>query len=365
VLYPTRFPTFKAPTNFLPEARFNAAFRQPGFLEPRTGFFTRLDGSIAPVILSPDSTSGVVLGYRDIRLSTGVDRSFNSLRLYASFSPTIQFDSPFAYLGQKLAELQSIVIFYPEAVLTFDLRDQQVHPHSGLYVTTDWQKAGFVGDANDFKTQDEIRAYLPLSRKWTLASRVRIGVLIPSNYGQTIEQTANGNPPPLSVQSVKDTQLMFLRGFFAGGLGSNRGYALREIGPHGVVQQGSSTLAKCATGSSSSKDCDLPLGGFTLWEVSLELRYPISGALSGAVFTDTADVSDKQVNFRPRPHLASGFATTHPSARSAWTPGTGYRACRRRKTPSMRASQPPSSANRSRSRSASGRRSDGERKPDG
>jgi outer membrane translocation and assembly module TamA len=326
VLYPTRFPTFKSPTNFLPEARFNAAFRQPGFLEPRLGLFTRLDGSIAPVILSPDDTSGLVLGYRDIRLSTGLDRSFNSLRLYASFSPTIQFDSPFAYLGHKLAELQSIVIFYPEAVLTLDFRDQQVHPHKGLYVTTDWQKAGFFGDANDFKTQDEVRGYLPLSRKWTLASRVRVGLLFPSNYGGTIEQTANGNPPPLSVSSVKDTQLMFLRGFFAGGLGSNRGYALREIGPHGVVQQGSSTLAKCANGSSSDPACDLPLGGFTLWEASLELRYPIAGALSGAVFTDTADVSDKKVNFRlNRPHLSVGLGIRYDTPVGPIRLDAGYR----------------------------------------
>ncbi|MEO6601957.1 MAG: BamA/TamA family outer membrane protein [Polyangiaceae bacterium] len=326
VLYPTRFPTFKAPTNFLPEARFNAAFRQPGFLEARTGFFTRVDGSIAPVILSPDDTSGLVLGYRDIRLSTGVDRSFNSLRLYGSFSPTIQFDSPFAYLGHKLDELQSIVIFYPEAALTLDLRDQQVHPHKGLYVTTDWQKAGFIGDASDIKTQTEVRGYLPLSRKWTLAARVRVGLLFPSNYGDTIEQTANGSPPPLSVRSVKDTQLMFLRGFFAGGLGSNRGYALREIGPHGVVQQGSSTLAKCANGNSSDPACDLPLGGFTLWEASLELRYPIAGALSGAVFTDTADVSDKQVNFRiNRPHLSLGIGIRYDTPVGPIRLDAGYR----------------------------------------
>jgi outer membrane translocation and assembly module TamA len=326
VLYPTRFPTFKSPTNFFPEARFNAVFRQPGFLEPRTGFFTRLDGSIAPVILSPDDTSGLVLGYRDIRLSTGVDRSFNSLHLYGSFSPTIQFDSPFAYLGTKLPQLKSIVIFYPEAVLTFDLRDQQVHPHSGVYVTTDWQKAGFLGDASDFKTQDEVRGYLPLSRRWTLAARVRVGLLFPSNYGTTIEQTANGNPPPLSDQSVKDTQLMFLRGFFAGGLGSNRGYALREIGPHGVVQQGSSTLAKCANGNSSDSACDLPLGGFTLWEASLELRYPIAGALSGAVFADTADVSDKKMNFRVnRPHLSVGLGVRYDTPVGPIRLDAGYR----------------------------------------
>ena len=344
VFYPTRFPTFKAPTDFLPEGRFNVAFRQPGFLEARTGFFTRLDGTIAPVILSPDDTSGNVLGYRDIRLSTGLDRSFNSLRLFASASPTVQFDSPFPYLGSINPYLKSVVIAYPEVVVTLDLRDQQVHPHEGAYITTDLQKAGFGGDATDWKTQTEVRGYLPVPtlRKWTIAARVRVGLLFPQNYGGTIERLANrpAPPPPCAMgdaacqaqqnaqQSleVQDTQLMFLRGFFAGGLGSNRGYALREIGPHGVVQQGSSTLATCAAGSSSTSSCDLPLGGFTLWEASLELRYPIAGALSGALFTDTADVSDKQLDFRlDRPHLSLGLGIRYDTPVGPIRLDAGYR----------------------------------------
>ncbi|HYQ16220.1 MAG TPA: BamA/TamA family outer membrane protein, partial [Polyangiaceae bacterium] len=53
--------------------------------------------------------------------------------------------------------------------------------------------------------------------------------------------------------------------------------------------------------------CDLPLGGFTLWELSLELRVPLSGGLSGTLFTDAADVSPRRLSFRWRPHLSSGF----------------------------------------------------------
>jgi len=345
VLYPTRFPTFNAPTNYLPEARFNASFRQPGFLEPRTGAFTRLDGTISPVILSPDDTSGNVLGYRDIRVTAGLDRSFNSLRLFASLSPTVQFDSPFAYLGDKNKYLTSVIIAYPELVATLDLRDNQVHPHAGAYLTSGLQIALPPGSATDVKTTTEARVYVPVPglRKWTLATRVRVGLLFPQNYGGTIEQTAN-NPPPAPCpvdannnptdaaceqaqkDSVKDTQLMFLRGEFAGGLGSNRGYAQREIGPHGVVQQGSSTLATCASGSSSTQSCDLPLGGFTLWEASLELRYPISGALSGAIFTDTADVSAQQMNFRlNRPHLSVGLGVRYDTPVGPIRLDAGYR----------------------------------------
>jgi outer membrane protein insertion porin family/translocation and assembly module TamA len=326
VLYPTRFPTFKTPQNLLPEARFNAQFRQPGFIEARTGLFTRLDGSIAPVILSPDDVSGNVLGYRDVRVSAGLDRSFNSLRLYASLSHTVQFDSPFAYLGGLNEHLKAILVSYPELVLTLDLRDQQVHPHQGAYLTTDLQTAGVGGSAVDLKTQSEVRGYLPLSRKWTLAGRVRIGLLFPQNYGGTIAEAANGRPPPESDNSVRDIQLLFLRGFFAGGLGSDRGYALREIGPHGVVRQGSSSLAKCGNAAMSASTCDLPLGGFTLWEASLELRYPISGAFTGALFGDTADVSDKQVDFRlGRPHLSLGIGLRYDTPVGPIRLDAGYR----------------------------------------
>jgi outer membrane protein insertion porin family/translocation and assembly module TamA len=108
------------------------------------------------------------------------------------------------------------------------------------------------------------------------------------------------------ADSVRDIQLMFLRGFFSGGNGSNRGYAARQIGPHGVVpfyNPGQSVDLDCTEESS----CDLPLGGFTLWEASLELRYALSGPLGVALFADTSDVSAKLANFRfGRPHLSVG-----------------------------------------------------------
>src|SRR5207249_1631189 len=60
VLYPTRIPTLEKPDRLLPEGRANAQFRQPGFLEARTGLFARLDGSIAPVILAAGQSAGQI-----------------------------------------------------------------------------------------------------------------------------------------------------------------------------------------------------------------------------------------------------------------------------------------------------------------
>ena len=85
---------------------------------------------------------------------------------------------------------------------------------------------------------------------------------------------------------------------------------------------------KCAAGGATKDEsvaCDLPLGGFTLWEASLELRYPIAGALSGTVFTDAADVSYRKVNFRPRLHLSVGVGARYDTPVGPIRFDVGYR----------------------------------------
>jgi|SRR6478752_6384511 len=331
VLYPTRVPSFETPRNLLPKLKLNARFRQPGFLEPRTSLFTQVEGSRAPVIYPNSGGNDSVLGYDDARVGAGLERSFNSLRLYGQVLHTVQYDRPFMYLGTLDPDLHPVWISYPEVNLALDLRDQKVHPHEGVYVATDLQFAGVGGSAVDLKNTSEVRGYVPLSRKWTLAARVNVGLLFAQNYGDTIEATSNGasyeNDPARRPGWVRDIQLMFLRGFFAGGPGSNRGYALREIGPHGIVPQATSTLANTAcTQSTDNPECNLPLGGFTLWEASLELRYPISGAFSGAFFVDTADVSPKPVNFRlNRPHLSVGLGFRYDTPVGPIRLDAGYR----------------------------------------
>ena len=152
VLYPTRFPTFQAPRNLLPKVKLNAQFRQPGFIEPRTGLFSELEGSRAPVIYPSTEVSDDVLGYDDARISAGLERSFNSLRLYGAISHTVQYDRPFMYLGTLDQDLHPVVISYPKLLLTLDLRDQPIHPHEGGFLSTDLQVAGVGGSAVDVKT---------------------------------------------------------------------------------------------------------------------------------------------------------------------------------------------------------------------
>jgi outer membrane protein insertion porin family/translocation and assembly module TamA len=57
----------------------------------------------------------------------------------------------------------------------------------------------------------------------------------------------------------------------------------------------------------SAASCKVPLGGLSLWEASIELRFPILGPVSGSVFCDAGDVSPDQLSVRFNyPHLSCG-----------------------------------------------------------
>jgi outer membrane protein insertion porin family/translocation and assembly module TamA len=270
-----------------------------------------------------DDLTVPIIGYVDNRVSVGLERVY--YRLFSYVSHNVQVNVPFYYWapGEKDSALKPVTVSYPALTTNLDLRDDAIHPHRGLYLGNELEVAGVGGDARDVKIQPEVRAYLPVTRRITLAMRGSIGLLFAQNYGDTVLSNAlTGGPPADTSRTkwVKDVQLMFLRGLFAGGAGSNRGYGIREIGPHGAVpfyNNGQSMtqgvedeycrMAADPKDEEHRKVCDLPLGGFTLWEASIELRVPLAGALSGTLFTDAADVSPRRLSFRARPHLSSGF----------------------------------------------------------
>lgn len=329
VVYPTRFPTFEAPERLLPQGRFRTELRQPGFISSRTSLVLKGQVAAYPVLLSKDQDpQAPIVGYFDYRASVGVERSYR--RLYGSLSQNVQLNVPFVYKGKKDPDLDTVVVSYPSLYTTLDLRDDAIHPHKGLFVANDVELAGLGGDARDIKLQPELRAYVPVTKRVTIAARGTIGLLFAQNYGDSVNSNAltgspgPGAPPAPDTEArkswVSDVQLMFLRGFFSGGPGSNRGYAPREIGPHGVVpfyNHGQSSAngvtnpgVDCAAVSESYNPavCDLPLGGFTLWEAGLELRFPIAGDLAGTVFADASDVSPRRLSFRfNRLHLSVGL----------------------------------------------------------
>jgi outer membrane protein insertion porin family/translocation and assembly module TamA len=341
VIYPTRLPGLESPERLLPEARLRFEFRQPNFFEGRTAGIARAQASISPVLLSSErEDSDPIYGYRELRGSVGVERSIY-WKLFGALTQNVQVNDPFTYKGPLDPLLDTAIVSYPELFLRLDARDDRLAPRKGVYAATTLQVAGLGGDARDVKVQPEVRGYVPLGGRYNLAVRGSIGLLFAGNYGDTIAENAiggtrdaSGTPRLDGTDVVRDVQLMFLRGLFAGGPGSNRGYALREIGPHGEVpfynpgQTSEEDVgAPCPPpGEDQPTNCDLPLGGFTLWEASAELRFPLLGDLRGALFADLADVSPYKLDFRfNHPHLSVGLGFRYATPIGPVRLDVGYR----------------------------------------
>jgi len=312
-LYPTRLPTFKAPTTVLLEERFRAELRQPGFIEARTNGVISHELNTYPLLLTTKyDPTAPVLGYVEYKGSLGLDRSL--WKLFGAPSYNFQWNNPFAYVGDLDPDVGPIIVSYVDLLGNLDLRDDRIRPHKGIYVQHDLQFAGLGGDARDVRIQPEVRGYLPLGKKVTLAARATTGFLFPFNYGKAPKPGSNDSNGDQRAAWIRDIEIIYLRGFFSGGPSSNRGYPLRGIGPHGTVpfySPGLSTPALEATcaGNAANKpaSCAVPLGGLSIWEASLELRFPIIGPLSGSIFCDTSDVSPDQLSVRlDHPHLSCG-----------------------------------------------------------
>jgi outer membrane translocation and assembly module TamA len=106
-----------------------------------------------------------------------------------------------------------------------------------------------LSDVNFFKLLLEGRHYQRLWGEMILATRLKIGGIQP--YGGSTDV-------PFNVR------------FFAGGPSSVRGFALNRLGP--LNDEGD------------------PIGGQSLLEGSVELRFPIAGDFGGAVFLDFGNV---------------------------------------------------------------------------
>jgi outer membrane protein insertion porin family/translocation and assembly module TamA len=322
-------------TNVFPEERLTVTLEQPGFIEGRTTGFVRPAINVYPLLVEPNpDPAQPVVGYLEPKGAIGVRRTFWD-HLNVSLQENIQGEIPFPYTGRfDSSTLPDIILSYPQLITTLDFRDDPVHPHKGFYVTNDFQVAGgpFGGNATDVRIAPEVRGYVPLSTGVTFALRGAIGLLFPSNYGDYVQshlgETVGSDLPPGAAQRAaeainRDIELVYFRGFFSGGLSSNRGYPVRGIAPHGVVPFLSPATASQQAASNcdpntksydpSSSACSVPIGGFTQWEASAEMRFQSSGPLGMALFCDAADVSRNEVDFRNFSylHLSCGIGARY------------------------------------------------------
>ncbi len=336
VLWPVRVNHIVEPERFLPEERLRIQLRQPGFLEARTNGFLRPELNVYPLLVSPNpSPDSSIVGYREMKMAAGVDRRFSEL--FVSLAYNLQVEWPFSYKGPLDRALNTVFLLFPQLITTLDFRDNALHPHSGAYISNDLQLAGLPvhGSARDLRVQPEVRGYVPVARRLTWAARASLGLLFPMDYGDTI-----GNPSTDVTNDeqralrVRDIETVYLRGFFSGGANSNRGYPFRGIGPHGVVpflnpSTAAQQLALQCDPSQGPVDpsvCALPTGGFTLWELSTELRIALAGAFASSVFCDASDVSARTADLRSKYwHLSCGLGIRYDTPVGPIRLDVGYR----------------------------------------
>ncbi len=327
VFYPTRMDNFHEPTSVLPRSGVRAELRQPAFLEGRTTGVFSAEFNVYPLLypgLGDDpSLKENVIGYDEVKFRAGAERAFFGHHLYVTPSYNWQANFPFAYIGTN--PLGDVHVLYPELTTVFDFRDDPIEPRRGVFISNTVQIAGhiFGGDASDVREQPEIRTYLPISKSVVLAARATIGFLFPSNYGSTL---TNGNlsSGALDPATLRDQQLLLFRAFYSGGPNSNRGYPFRGVGPQGVLGYLLPSTAACA--GSTDPACYRPTGGLSLWEASMEVRFPLAGPVRLAAFVDGSDVVRQIATIRfTYPHLSPGLGLRYATPVGPVRLDIGYR----------------------------------------
>ncbi len=150
---------------------------------------------------------------------------------------------------------QICLLSYLEQRLAWDGRDDPLNTRRGLYASLSVQEGFNVASYGYrfLRFLPEVRWFLPLGRATVLATRARLGALVP--VGE------KGRAPVVAL-------------FTAGGALSMRGYGSGRLSPMSL-QEGRW----------------VPTGGNGLLEGSLELRQALSPSLTGALFLDGGNVS--------------------------------------------------------------------------
>ncbi len=344
VLYPWRLGTLFGdklgdgdPVVFLvPEIVLRLQYTLPMPFDPPTSLFVQSSGSIAlerntdpPEVLAAttDIQGEYLLEHRQ-----GIQRKFWQSHILASLSHNLSFSFPFSYNldESETPDKQSLIFNYLQLFGQLDLRKDiegkwnSVKPASGIYASMDLQLAGYflAGDADDVKLRPEFRWYAPLGKRLVLAGRLAFALLYPE-YGFVLDEPIavarllnpdpNPNDPNPALERERrraasnrkdinrDVEILEKRGLFSGGPGSNRGYGSNEIAPHRVIDDNGNRLLTVDA-----------IGGRTLWEFSVELRFPIAGELGGTVFIDTSDVTAGFAQLRAdHPHFSTGVGLAY------------------------------------------------------
>ncbi|HTV19413.1 MAG TPA: BamA/TamA family outer membrane protein [Polyangiaceae bacterium] len=312
VLFPTRmsdFPSLSAPDRVMMQGSLEARFAQPSFIEGRTKGLLSASVEVRPLLYTETGTDEPILGFLEIATRAGLERPFFSHTLFLTPAINWQAALPIDYRDLTLGtlspsvesrEVENLYMVYPELTARLDLRDDPLDPKRGFLLSNSLQVALPIlgGSVSDLRIRPEARFYITKSRL-TLAVRGTTGLLFPRNY------------------DADDKQAILFRGFFSGGPFSNRGYAFQGVGRHGTLPLSSDGGVPCnATQMPPDPGCLRPLGGLTLWEASVELRFPLRfvDPLGMVVFLDSSDVRPGRADYGlDTPHLAPGIGLRYPT----------------------------------------------------
>ena len=225
----------------------------------------------------------------------GVERKFWKVTLAPSLN--IQQNVPFSYIGEIDPSLTMLRLSYLELASTLDLRDNPNLTHAGAYSQVLMQATSGTPRSrrgrrpvSDYKVRGELRGYVPLARRTTLALRGTLGALWPDNWGDTLDDP---------VPSNNDIQISYFRSFFSGGPNSNRGWPSRGIGKQGIAPflspgvTEAQLTTECSDADPDDVRCRTPVRRALALESSLEVRQRLIN-FEGILFCDASDASGRR-----------------------------------------------------------------------
>lgn len=145
--------------------------------------------------------------------------------------------------------------------LTFDNSAPVFFPNQGfsLSAVTTLAGYGFNSDFHYYQILTEAKKYYGITENIVIAGKVKLGIMDPTR-GDTFT--------PLEER------------FYAGGSNSIRGWSYGQLSP--------------------TSDSNIPIGGNSLLENSVELRFPIWKMINGVIFTDFGNVWSESYHYNLR-----------------------------------------------------------------